>query len=251
MSVKIDKLWSDSWFQEQSSITKLLYIYLATNPNLNMVGVFSPNPNVVCIEIGCTIEQLRESTKVLKDRGLIHVKSYNDTIYFIIPAHFSSIPKSESTVARVNKVFNELPEGLTKYLESIGISVNSKVRELKKPTPDEVYQYALTQGYVVSGKDFVKYYEEQSDRYGKNGLWVDSTGKEVRDWKAKLRRIWLRDENKIKTFADAPKGFESFHLVENGVVITPDGWKNNKPWSKNLTTDILLKREYERLQGSS
>lgn len=251
MSAKVDKLWKDSWFQTQSSVTKLLYLYLVTNPNLNTVGVFSPNLQVVCIEVGCSLDELRESVKILMDKKLIYVKSYDKVVYFIVPVHFSAIPKAESSVAKVQKVLKTLPEPLVIFLESIGITVNSKVKVLVKPTSQEVTEYGLSLGHLISGDTFIDYYEQQSERYGKKGLWVDGRGTEVRDWKAKLRKIWLKDENKIKGFDDAPKGYEYFHLIENGVPIMPDGWRSGKPWSKNLTTDIMLKREYERRKTSS
>lgn len=250
MSVNVAKLWKDPWFQKQGNPTKLLYIYLVTNPNLNMVGVLSINLTVACIEVGISKDTLRECTKVLVSKGLVYVKSYEDVVYFIIPEHFNSIPKSESTVSKVNKIFNSLPEDLTTFLGSIGISVNSKVREFKRPEPEEIRDYSLSLGHLISPDTFINYYEEQSKRYGKKGIWVDARGTEVRDWKAKLRKVWLKDENKIKSFPDAPKGYESFHLLDNGVIITPDGWKNGKPWSKSLTTDIILKREYERRKTS-
>lgn len=251
MSVKIDKLWKDSWFQSQEATTKLLYLYLITNPNLNTVGVFSPNIEVACIEINCSIEQFRQGSTKLIEKKLLYVKKYNSTIYFILPAHFSAIPKSESSVSRVNKILQGLPEELVSFLESIGISVNSKVVEFKRPTSEEVAEYAMSLGHLISGDEFIKYYDEQSNRYGKKDVWVDGRGTQVRDWKAKLRKIWFKDDNKLKVVDGAPKGFETFFIVDKGVILTPDGWRNGKPWSKSLPTDITLKREYERRVANS
>lgn len=251
MSVKISKLWKDSGFQKLPDATKLLYLYLVTNPDLNMVGVFSPNLEILCIELGITMDSLRESTKILQDSKKVYVKSYGNLIYFVVPEHFNSIPKSESTVSRVNKVFNSLPDEMVIFLDSIGISINSKVREFKRPSPEEIMEYGLSLGHLIQPEVFIGFYEEQSVRYGKKDIWVDGRGTEVRDWKAKLRKVWLKEDNKIKTFKDAPKGYESFHIIENGAVVTPDGWKNGKPWSKGLTSDIMLKREYERRKTDS
>lgn len=251
MSVNISRLWKDTWFQNQHNLTKLLYVYLATNPSISILGVFSLNLDVACIELGCSKDSLRSSAMALVQRKLIYVKEFEKVVYFIISAHFNTIPKSESSVAKVNKELKSLPEGLVAFLESVGISINSKVREFKRPTPEEVVAYSLTLGHLISGDAFISYYDEQSDRYGKKGVWVDGRGTEVRDWKAKLRKIWLKDENKIKTFDDAPKGYESFHIVDNLTLLVPDGWRGGKPWAKSLTTDIILKREYERRKGSS
>jgi hypothetical protein len=251
MSVSIGKLWKDVWFQKQADQTKLLYLYLVTHPNLNTVGVLSLNLEVASLELGLPIEQISNNTKILRDHKLVYVKSYEDVIYFIIPAHFNTIPKSESSVSKVDKVMKSLPEELVTFLETVGITLKSKVREFTRPTQEEVVEYALSVGHLISGDTFIKYYDEQSARYGKKDIWVDGRGTQVRDWKSKLRKIWCKDENKIKSCPDAPKGYESFHVIEKGVLVVPDGWKNGKPHSKNFTSDIILKREYEKRKGNS
>jgi hypothetical protein len=251
MSVSIGKLWKDVWFQNQTGQTKLLYLYLVTHPNLNTVGVLSLNLEVASIELGLPIEQLSTSTKLLRANNLVYVKSYGGVIYFVIPAHFNTIPKSESSVSKVDKILKSLPQELVAFLETVGITLKSKVMEFSRPTEHEVAEYALSVGHLISGQTFIKYYDDQAARYGKRDIWVDGRGTQVRDWKSKLRKIWCKDENKIKSCPDSPKGYESFHVIENGVLVVPDGWKNAKPYSKNFTSDIILKREYEKRKGNS
>jgi hypothetical protein len=251
MAVKISRLFKDSKFKELPDKTKLLYIYLATNSDLNTVGVFSPNLEVMCIEVGCTMNELKESSTKLVKLKYVYVKKFEDIIYFIIPEHFSTIPKSEATISKVNKTLASLPKGLYLFLDGIGINVKAKTKVFIKPTVEEVSEYSLSLGYLVDSKEFINYYDEQSDRYGKKGIWVDGRGTQVRDWKAKLRKIWCKDDRKIKTFKEAPKGFQSFYIVKEGNIITPDGWKNDKPFSKSFTVDIELKREYEKRKASS
>ena len=38
---------------------------------------------------------------------------------------------------------------------------------------------------------------EQAAKFGKKGVWVDGRGKQVNDWKGKLRKVWFKDERKI------------------------------------------------------
>jgi len=58
------------------------------------------------------------------------------------------------------------------------------------PTPREVEGYAEVLGYTNfhDGEAFVAYYAERG--------WRDSKGQAVRDWKAKLRAVWLKDLKK-------------------------------------------------------
>ena len=96
MAVKISKLFKDSRFKDLPNITKLLYIYLSTNPDLNTVGVFSPNLEVVCIEVGCDMEELKESSKRLTKLKYIYVKKFDDWKWMIATSFkLSEIDKVE------------------------------------------------------------------------------------------------------------------------------------------------------------
>lgn len=249
MPVKVAKLFKSSRFSRLHDKAKLLYIYLATHPSLNSVGVFSPNIEVAMIESGLAISEFRVYVLLLIRENFIHVKSYDKIPYFIVPAHFNTMPKSTATVTRVNKDLKSLPDELVTFLGTIGITITSKIRDFVKPTTQEVSNYAMEQGHKVDGQEFIEYYERMSNTYGKKNIWVDGRGTEVRDWKAKLRRIWCKDENKIKTVDGAPKGFESFHVVtDTGKQLYPEEWKDDKPWSRNVGSDILLKREFNKLK---
>ncbi len=244
MPVKVARLWKDARFRELPNLTKLLYIYLCTSKDLNVVGVFSPVLESVCVELKIDIEELRYHTRELVAKKFIYVKKIEGVVYFVIPAHFNTIPKSEASILKIQKALASLPDSLSQFLKTIGITTNFKVKEFKKPTPEEAAEYAVSLGYLVSGKDFVEYYENQAFKYGRSDIWVDGRGTPVKDWKAKLRKVWCKQENKMKTFDDAPKGFEAFYININGVIVYPDGWKNGKPFSKDFTSDIELKKQF-------
>jgi hypothetical protein len=248
MPVKISKLFKDSKFKDLSEQAKLLYIYSATNPDLNTVGVFSPIIDVVCIENGISLEELRKIVVELQNKSYLYVRSFGGTIYFIVPEHFNTIPKSEASITKVNKDLSSLPQDLVEFLESIGIKSSAKVRPFTKPNPEEITKYALSLGHLVDGKEFFDCYEEYSNKYNKKGTWVDSRGTQVRDWKAKLRKIWCKEENKIKEVSGAPEGFETFHLIRDGKVITPDSWRKGLPFSKSIALDIELKKEFNKIK---
>ena len=249
MPIKVGKLWKDVTFQSLSRLSKLLYLYLSTDPNINSVGVLTPNLSVVEIELGCTVEELRDSTKELVRSKHIFVKKFGGVIYFMVPEYFNTIPKATSSVLRVKKDLNKLPQGLVDYLLSKGISVEAKVNVFVKPSCEDISSYAFSRGYVVDGNKVIEFYEGNADSLGKSGVWIDGRGKEVRDWRAKLRRVWFKDENKLKKQEDAPKGFEFFHLSFDGVVVYPDGWRRGEPYSKDFAIDMKLKEEFKRLMN--
>ena len=245
MAVKIAKLFKDYSFQKLSQEARLLYIYLISNPSLNTIGVFSPDIRVVALEVGITKDQLRSATRELITTNYVHVKEYEGVIYYIIPKHFDTIPNSDRTALKVSKIISTLPKSFVEFLGKLGIKSEAKLITFIKPTPEEVTQYAMSLGHNVSGKEFVDFYDSKS---GTKTYWVDGRNKMVRDWKLKLSKVWCRDENKLTAVPNAPKGFEYFHIVKEDTAHYPDGWRGGKPWSKNFTIDILLKREYESVK---
>lgn len=243
MAVKISKLFKDYNFQKLSQTARLLYIYLTTNAQLNTLGVFSPDIRVVALEVGITKDELRVATRELIKSGYVYVKEFNTLIYYIVPSHFGTLANSEATSRKVAKLLSQLPEEFVVFLKSLNITPQMKVVDFNKPTAEEVTKYAMSIGFNLNGKTFVDYYDSVSDN---KDYWVDGRNKRIKDWKAKVKKVWCKPEMELKKVPNAPKGFEYFHVMKDDVAYYPDGWRNEKPWSKSLTVDILLKREYEK-----
>lgn len=251
MAVKVSKLWNDNTFLRFSNNSKLLYIYLITNPCIMSVGVISLNIDLAVLQLGLSIRSIREATIELISNSYIEVKKFNNVVYFIVPKHFNTVPKSDTTVMKINKELDTLPKGLVKFLDHIGINTNRKVVTFKEPSPEEVMDYSLSQGYKVDADTFISFYRNKAKAYGKEGLWVDGRGKQVKDWRAKLKVVWFKDEHKLKTVDGAPKGFEYFYIDFEGKQVFPESWKNGLPHSRNIAVDRQLKNEYNEKRVDS
>jgi hypothetical protein len=247
MAVKISKLWGNNTFNNLTNNSKLFYIYLVTNPSISSVGVLSINLPVASAQVGLTIEELRSSTKELISNGYLYVKQYNNNIYFITPEHFNTLSKSDSAVMRVTKDLDALPAKLREFLDSIHINILGSIVKFVKPTEKEVLDYAMSQGYSIDASYFINYYDNEAKRRNRVGVWINGRGKVVRDWKATLRNVWFRDENKLKECKGAPKGFEYMYVESGGKMITPDGWKDGKPFCKDFLKSKTLLRHYNEL----
>ena len=135
MAIKISKLFRDHRFKQFDNTTKLLFIYLATHPDLQSVGVVAPDLEVTKLEVGVDDETLRQSAKELVKSGYgFYVKEFEGVIYFILPDHFKSLPKSQAVSNKAAKELEELPSGLVKFLSGKGVSPKYKITKLKKPT---------------------------------------------------------------------------------------------------------------------
>ena len=251
MSVKLNKLWGTSRFTKLTTNSKFLYLYLTTHNNLTVVGVLSIPMSLMVLETGLELEDIRASAKELIDSKYIHVEGISGNVYFIVPEHFNTIPKSDSSIMKIKKELTSLPEGLVKLLRGLNISTDRKVVKFIEPTTEEIMEYALSQGHKIDAKVFVEYYRGKGKEFGKDGQWLNFKGKPVRDWKATLRNVWFKDENKIKTVDGAPKGFESFYIDFEGKQVFPESWRNGKPHSKNMIVNKALQREYEKRRTDS
>jgi len=252
MAVNISKVFRDTKLRNVSKNARLTYIYFCTHPDINIVGVLQPTIKVCTIELSLSIDEFRNSVKELIDINKLYFKEENGIMYFIIPDHFSSRnTQSESIKEKINNAFDSLPTKVVDLLKKLYISKKKTRKKFCKPTPKEVNEYSLSIGYVVDGNEFVRYYDTVSNDFGYIDEWVDSRGTKILDWKGKLRSVWSKKAKKLKTFTDAPEGFEMFHILnEKGDVIQPTGWRNGKPYNKDMVNDVLLKNHFNKINQS-
>ncbi len=247
MIQQISKLWGNLKFINLTNNAKLFYVYLLTNPSITDVGIiYISFSNVMsCFDFSMT--EIRNATKELIDGKYIHVKKHNKIVYFIIPEKFKRLAKSELALSKIRDELNSLPDEIVEFLESINISTDAKTSIFKKPTVDDVLKYSLSQGYNINAEDFVDFYENQALSRGITDAWMDSKGKRVRDWKAKMKKVWFRPENKLKIPKNTPIGYELFHVLIDGVKKFPEEWKDGKPWSKDFITNKMLNSEFNKI----
>lgn len=251
MAVKVSKLWGNSKFLNLSNSSKLFYLYLATSPNISYVGVCNLNLEVIGIQLNMTQNEIRQCSSELLKNDYIKVYKHKEEIYFVVLAHFDSLPKSDTTILRVTKDLDSLPSVIKQELMSIGIKTDRKVVTFKAPTAKEITDYALSQGYKIEAQTVIDYYYNKGVQYGKKGLWYNGRGKQVKDWKATLRKVWFRDENKLKVVDGAPKGFEHFYVEFEGKTAYPESWKGGRPHHSNFAVSIALQKEYEKRTKNS
>lgn len=251
MAIKIGKLFGNNTFTKLSNNAKLIYIYLASNPNILSVGVLSLNVDVAALQLSMSVDTFRTGCLELVNKEYVSIDKFDDGLYFTVINHFDTVPKSERAATKAAKELQQLPKGLVKRLDELDIKTSRKLVEFIEPTEQEVMDYSLSQGYKIDAKAFIEYYRGKGVEFGKEGLWLNWKGKQVKDWKATARRVWFKDENKLKTVKGAPKGFESFYINFEGKQVFPESWKNSLPHSKNIAVDKALKREYEKRKAVS
>ena len=73
------KIWDDSWFDNLSQNSRILFIYLISNQDVNLSGCYSITDKKIIYHTHLTVEELKLSKDELKDK----VKFINDWVYVV------------------------------------------------------------------------------------------------------------------------------------------------------------------------
>jgi len=249
MGVSTMKLWNSRRFKKLSPNAMLLYIYFTTTPIINYLGVVCQSPEDISVVTKLNLPEIRKATRELIEQKDLMVIKVGVEVFFIVPAHFSTVSKADTTLSKIKSNLAELPQEVRDLLDEIGINPQEKRKIFNKPTELEVLEYSLSQGYYVDPEYFINFYNNNPK--STEEFWYDAKGKIVSDWRAKIRNVWSK-RAKVVTFPDnAPEGYELLYVLDNGEVITADYWKDGQPFSKNFIHNTKIKKEYDRRKADS
>ena len=237
--IKIGKLWGDAVFSSLSPNSKLLYIYLCSQPTISTLGVLRISSSKIISDLSSTFPKGTSIRELSQDnKFLIEIEESDDYYTLLIPNHFKSLAKSKATIRKAidegKESSGKLKEELYKIFTKDDFSTGDK---FKVPTPKEVSDYALSNGYIVNGITFCNYYGDND--------WYNKNNKKVRNWKATCDRVWCREENKLVSVKGAPKGYEYFYVeTESGEKIFPESWDDGTPSHSNFLYAEMLNNEF-------
>ena len=222
---------------------------MATHPKITTLGVLVLNIDVTSIETDIEIDELRVAFKELKTNNYISYKIVPSGPLFLILGHYNTLPKGDQTVKKSVEELKGYDPDIRNFIEFY-LDITTRSSTFVPPTVKEVLDFSLSNGYYIDAKEFIDYYDRQAQRLGKT-TWVDGNGKQVKDWRMKLQRVWFKNAQPIKLPKDAPKGLETFHIFDNGQVILPDYWDNGLPYSNDgLIKSKKLQEAYARKRNS-
>ncbi len=202
----------------------------------------------MCVDLSTDIVRLHQSLSNLAKKGFLWAEVLpsedSDIITVVVKDHYKQMAKSKANIRKAITEGKEASPTLkavfrTFFSPSDFIGKDS----FKAPTPKEVADYALSEGYLINGKTFVDYYSEND--------WFDKNNKKVRNWKAKLLRVWCREDDKLVKNEDAPYGWEYFFIeMAQGERVAPESWKDGIPQHGNFMYAQHLIERFNELKNS-
>lgn len=109
--------WEDGYILELSCLEKLLFLYLFTNPRVNLCGIYELADRTICYTLGCTLEELVFMKKKLeKDNKYAFYKGWVFIVNFTDHNKYSSAP---NIVKSFLADFNSIPKEVINYFLNV------------------------------------------------------------------------------------------------------------------------------------
>lgn len=122
------KIWRDNWFLELDSDEKLLFIYLFSNDNTNLAGIYELNERIIQLETGLDKTRIREILNKFEVNNKVY---FQDGIVWIVNMRKYHTSTGEKVRRGIEISLDSIPdcEIKQKYLISNGIELENTLSE--------------------------------------------------------------------------------------------------------------------------
>jgi DnaD/phage-associated family protein len=129
------QIWRDNWFLDLEPDEKLLFIYLFSNDNSNLAGLYELHERIVALETGLDIKRINEIVSKLEGDGKIF---YRDGVVWIVNMQKYHSNAGEKVRRSIGIIIDGIPdcEVKQKYCIYNGIEAENTLSE-KKDTLSE------------------------------------------------------------------------------------------------------------------
>lgn len=116
-----DSFWTDSYIESLSPDHKLIFIYLLTNPQCNIAGVYEITHKRIAYETGFDIDVIKNILKRFEEDGkILQWKSY-----IALLNHSKHQSQNPSVEKGIERIYEDLPQELVNLLTPCTQTVDS------------------------------------------------------------------------------------------------------------------------------
>jgi hypothetical protein len=211
MTMIDSRIYNDSWFFSLSNEAKLLFVFLITNKDCNLIGCYEMPLQLILPHFKATEAKIMQLFKELADRvayidGWVVVKNYGK----YNPMRNPNIDKSkEKQLRELPEKIREGYETLTKGLGKGLVTLAKPFRETESETETEIGKRESTRERKPNEEDMRQIANDyQVPMSFVLSKWEDvetycrSTGKKYKDYVATLRNWVKKDAIQIRKEAD-------------------------------------------------
>jgi len=209
------KIWDDVWFESLTGEEKLVWLYLLTNKNTNMLGVYELSEKKIAFEIGLPLENIRKAFKSFESQkkgkyingyvvlfNWIKNQSYNTNMKKSALSDYQKLPTNLKISIKAVIEFNLTEAFGTLSKDYLILPKNEKEKEIEDESENDIHDQII-------------------DSLLKSEKWIEVTAKNSK-----------REVQEIKILLDE---FRIECVVRSNL-------KENEPEAKNHFANWLLKK---------
>lgn len=120
------QIWRDNWFLELRTDEKLLFIYLFSNDNSNLAGIYEIHESIIALETGLRPARIREILVKLEASNKVH---YGGGVVWIVNMRKYHSNASEKVQKNIDAAIYDIQDGEIKnrYCIANGITLENTV----------------------------------------------------------------------------------------------------------------------------
>lgn len=102
------RIWTDSWFCELSPDEKLLFIYLFSNPNASVCGMYEMPKRNIALDTGISLDRVSQILDTFSASGKVHYQ--NGVVWVVNLKKYNDSGDSSKIRVRIAKDLAALPD---------------------------------------------------------------------------------------------------------------------------------------------
>ena len=222
------QIWKDDWFMELEADEKLLFIYLFSNENTTLAGIYKLNLKVAAFETGLPIERIKVIIESFARAGKVVYAS--GIIWVVNLMRYNATSQSPKVKTAIDKALAMIPDcnikaaylaGRIPYQYPMDTVLNSNSNNTETETDQE--QQQLTDGAsAVVGSCFQLYTQEI-------GKLSKFTSEKIGDMIDEYTEAWVKDAIEIASLNNVRKLTYIEGVLRN--------WKANGKDASKVTPD--------------
>jgi len=228
------QIWRDNWFLDLEADEKLLFIYLFSNDNSNLAGLYELHEKIIELETGLAQERIHEIITKLEGDGKVF---YRDGVVWIVNMQKYHSNAGEKVRRNIELIIEGIPdcEVKEKYCIYNGIELENTLSEIK-----DTLSYSKSKSKLKSKSKTEEEEEAQPETpNGGTSTYSDKFTSICETYKSKTGKLDTKDAAMLKDLtvaygvSDIGRAIE--HMVAhtdrpNGAYLRKvlDGWFSEK-----------------------
>jgi len=228
------QIWRDNWFLDLEADEKLLFIYLFSNDNSNLAGIYELHERIIQLETGLDRKRINEIITKLEGDGKVF---YRDGVVWIVNMQKYHSNAGEKVRRNIELIIEGIPdcEVKEKYCIYNGIELENTLSEIK-----DTLSYSKSKSKLKSKSKTEEEEEAQPETpNGGTSTYSDKFTSICETYKSKTGKLDTKDAAMLKDLtvaygvSDIGRAIE--HMVAhtdrpNGAYLRKvlDGWFSEK-----------------------